>query len=86
MIIFLLRTVLRIAQIRLTITDSALKDIIRLYTREAGVRSLERTIGKLCRKAAREIFKDSEAAVKVTKTNLKTYLVHARPLTIPTSA
>lgn len=59
---------------QLTITDSALKDIIRLYTREAGVRSLERTIGKLCRKAAREIFKNSEAAVKVTKTNLKTYL------------
>lgn len=59
---------------QLTITDSALKDIIRLYTREDGVRSLERTIGKLCRKAAREIFKDSEAAVKVTKTNLKTYL------------
>lgn len=59
---------------QLTITDSALKDIIRLYTREAGVRSLERTIGKLCRKAARGIFKDSEAAVKVTKTNLKTYL------------
>lgn len=59
---------------QLTITDSAIKDIIRLYTREAGVRSLERTIGKLCRKAAREIFKDSEAAVKVTKTNLKTYL------------
>lgn len=59
---------------QLTITDSALKDIIRLYTREVGVRSLERTIGKLCRKAAREIFKDSEAAVKVTKTNLKTYL------------
>lgn len=59
---------------QLTITDGALKDIIRLYTREAGVRSLERTIGKLCRKAARKIFKDSEAAVKVTKTNLKTYL------------
>lgn len=59
---------------QLTITDGALKDIIRLYTREAGVRSLERTIGKLCRKAAREIFKDSEAAVKVTKINLKTYL------------
>ena len=59
---------------QLTITDGALKDIIRLYTREAGVRSLERTIGKLCRKAAREIFRDSEAAVKVTKTNLKTYL------------
>ena len=63
-----------IIKYQLTITDSALKDIIRLYTREAGVRSLERTIGKLCRKAAREIFKDSEAAVKVTKTNLKTYL------------
>ena len=33
---------------QLTITDGALKDIIGLYTREAGVRSLERTIGKLC--------------------------------------
>lgn len=63
---------------QLTITDGALKDIIRLYTREAGVRSLERTIGKLCRKAAREIFKDSEAAVKVTKTNLKTYLGNSK--------
>lgn len=63
---------------QLTITDGALKDIIRLYTREAGVRSLERTIGKLCRKAAREIFKDSEAAVKVTKTNLKTYLCNPK--------
>lgn len=56
---------------QLTITDSALKDIIRLYTREAGVRSLERTIGKLCRKAAREIFKDSEAAVKLQRPILR---------------
>ena len=59
---------------QLTITDSALKDIIRLYTREAGVRSLERTLGKVCRKAAREIYQGKETAVKITKTNLKTYL------------
>ncbi len=59
---------------QLTITDSALKDIIRLYTREAGVRSLERTLGKVCRKAAREIYQGKETAVKITKTNLKSYL------------
>ncbi len=59
---------------QLTITDSALKDIIRLYTREAGVRSLERTLGKVCRKAAREIYQGKEIAVKITKTNLKSYL------------
>lgn len=59
---------------QLTITDSALKDIIRLYTREAGVRSLERTLGKICRKAAREIYQGKETAVKITKTNLKSYL------------
>lgn len=58
----------------LTITDSALKDIIRFYTREAGVRSLERTLGKVCRKAAREIYQGKESAVKITKTNLKSYL------------
>ncbi len=59
---------------QLTITDSALKDIIRFYTREAGVRSLERTLGKVCRKAAREIYQGKETAVKITKTNLKSYL------------
>ncbi len=59
---------------QLTITDSALKDIIRLYTREAGVRSLERTLGKICRKAAREIYQGKSDGVKITKTNLKTYL------------
>ncbi len=59
---------------QLTITDSALKDIIRLYTREAGVRSLERTLGKVCRKAAREIYQGKETVVKITKTNLKSYL------------
>lgn len=58
----------------LSISDSALKDIIRLYTREAGVRSLERTIGKVCRKAARQIYSNENMSVRITKTNLKSYL------------
>lgn len=44
----------------LTISDHALKRVILGYTREAGVRSLEREIGKICRKAAREIYEDKE--------------------------
>lgn len=47
---------------QLTITDSALRDVIRYYTREAGVRGLERTIGKICRKAARQIYQKMKRA------------------------
>ncbi|MEN8718693.1 MAG: endopeptidase La [Oceanococcaceae bacterium] len=43
----------------LTLTDAALLDIVRLYTREAGVRNLERTIGKICRKVVKQILEDS---------------------------
>ena len=54
----------------LTITDGALMEIISRYTKEAGVRSLERTIGKICRKAARRVMaKDSDGLV-VTEKNL----------------
>lgn len=59
---------------QLNITDKAIKDIIALYTREAGVRELERKLGAICRKSAREILKDRKAVVKVTSSNLETYL------------
>jgi len=54
--------------------DEALKGIIRRYTREAGVRNLEREIAKLARKAVKEILVGTTAAVKVTPENLEHYL------------
>ena len=51
-----------------------LQEIISEYTREAGVRELERTIGKACRKAARKIVDGEEAPVYVTKKNLRDFL------------
>ncbi len=59
---------------QLIIEDDAIKDIIRHYTREAGVRSLERQIGKICRKAARRILEDDVASVTVKRDDLETYL------------
>lgn len=59
---------------QLTISDSALKEIIEHYTREAGVRGLERTIGSICRKAAREILQKKSTGVHVTGRNLEKYL------------
>lgn len=59
---------------QLTITDSALRNVIRYYTREAGVRGLERTIGKICRKAARQIYQKNEESIKIKKNNIKDYL------------
>lgn len=59
---------------QLTITDSALRDVIRYYTREAGVRGLERTIGKICRKVARQIYQKNEESIKIKKNNIKDYL------------
>lgn len=58
----------------LTVSDKALSAIIRGYTREAGVRNLERKIGEICRKAAREIFEGDKKSVKVTEQNLAKYL------------
>ena len=58
----------------LTISDKALSGIIRGYTREAGVRNLERKIGEICRKAAREIYEGDKKSVKVTEQNLSKYL------------
>ncbi len=56
------------------LTDGALQDIIRYYTREAGVRNLEREIAKLCRKAVTEIVKGRTAKVVVTPENLEEFL------------
>ncbi|MGR4990773.1 endopeptidase La [Vibrio rotiferianus] len=59
----------------ITIEDSAIIGIIRYYTREAGVRSLEREISKICRKAVKNILLDSSLkSVTVTMDNLKEYL------------
>jgi len=58
----------------LTISDKALSAIVRGYTREAGVRNLERKIGEVCRKAAREIYEGEKKSVKVTEQNLNKYL------------
>lgn len=59
---------------QLSISDAALSAIIRSYTREAGVRNLERKIGEICRKCAREIYQDGVKSVKVKTANLETYL------------
>ena len=59
----------------IAIEDSAIIDIIRYYTREAGVRSLEREISKICRKAVKAILLDKELkSVTVNADNLKDYL------------
>jgi len=59
---------------QLVISDSALKKIIEGYTKEAGVRELERKIGQICRKAAREILQKKVTLVKVNAGNIEKYL------------
>ena len=56
------------------LTDEALTDMIRYYTREAGVRNLEREISKVSRKAVTQIIKKQEDTVSVTPDNLSDYL------------
>lgn len=58
----------------LTVSDKALAAIISGYTREAGVRNLERKLGEICRKAAREIYEDKKQKIKITEQNLTKYL------------
>ena len=59
----------------LQLSDSALHDIVRLYTREAGVRSLEREIAKICRKVVKSaVLKPTDKATSVTSRNLEKYL------------
>lgn len=59
---------------QLEINDDVLREIINKYTREAGVRELERNIAKACRKAAVEIVKNPEANVNINTLNLPDYL------------
>jgi len=56
------------------LSDAVLKKIISQYTREAGVRRLEKTIAKVCRKVAYKIVEDGEVAPKITTKNLPDYL------------
>ena len=59
----------------LQVSDSALRDIVRLYTREAGVRSLEREIAKICRKVVKNaVLKPTDKVTSVTSRNLEKYL------------
>ena len=59
---------------QMKISDKGLKALIRCYTREAGVRSLERRLGELCRKSARQILEHEKQIVKITDTNLEKFL------------
>jgi ATP-dependent Lon protease len=59
----------------LTISDSALTDVIRYYTREAGVRNLEREIARICRKVVKQaLLRPRKSAMRVTHKNLNKYL------------
>ena len=59
---------------QLMISDGAISDMITRYTREAGVRSLERQIAGICRKAARKVLEEKQKQVEVTEENLKDFL------------
>ncbi len=59
---------------QLVISDSALKKIIHNYTREAGVRNLERRIGEICRKSAREYLEHHKEHIRISESNLEKYL------------
>ena len=58
----------------LSFSDKVLEKIIHNYTREAGVRNLERRIGEICRKAAREFLERKKKTVHITEGNLQKYL------------
>jgi ATP-dependent Lon protease len=58
----------------LTISDGAISDMITKYTREAGVRQLERLIGEICRKTARMVLEEKKKKVAVTEKNLPEFL------------
>ena len=63
---------------KISITDEALRKVISGYTREAGVRGLERKLGEICRKAARETLEKRKKSVKITEENLEKYLGRVR--------
>ena len=59
---------------RFQISEKAMQKIIHEYTRESGVRALERRIASLCRKADREILEKNRKKVQITERNLEKYL------------
>lgn len=69
---------------QLKISDKGLNALIHCYTREAGVRSLERRLGELCRKAARQILENDKKIVRITDGNLEKFL--GKPVYSYTSA
>ena len=69
---------------QLKISDKGLNALIHCYTREAGVRSLERRLGELCRKAARQILENDKKIVSITDSNLEKFL--GKPVYSYTSA
>ncbi|MDR0886359.1 MAG: endopeptidase La [Clostridiales Family XIII bacterium] len=58
----------------LSISEPALRDVINYYTRESGVRSLERRVAAICRKAARKVVRDKAKKINVSSSNLENYL------------
>lgn len=63
-----------LTEAQLKISKTAIGNMIRAYTKEAGVRQLERQIGSICRKAAREILEQGKSVVSVKENNLEKYL------------
>lgn len=59
---------------QIRVSDQAIRTVISSYTREAGVRNLERKLGAICRKVAREIIEKNKKSVKITEKNLEKYL------------
>ncbi|CFX81655.1 Lon protease, bacterial/eukaryotic-type [Syntrophomonas zehnderi OL-4] len=59
---------------QISFSEGSIRKIIREYTREAGVRSLERQIASICRKVAREVVKDKDTSVNVTANSINKYL------------
>ncbi len=59
---------------QIVFSEGTLQKVIRDYTREAGVRNLERNIANLCRKSARKIVQNDRSAIKITAQNLHTFL------------
>jgi ATP-dependent Lon protease len=69
------RTATGLTESNIVFSDDAITELIRSYTREAGVRNLEREIGNICRKVARRVVKEGlEYSVKVTTENISDYL------------
>ena len=72
-------------QKQISISEGAVRSVINYYTRESGVRNLEREIGGICRKAARKVVENKgkkNASFRITAGNLESYRGRRRPVTI----